>query len=79
MRTILSFSASLVVLGALGKIISYSDNVVIGAFLPIEAVTFYAIAGSLCVYAKEMPRSLSYLMTPRVSALTSMGSDRVGK
>ncbi len=78
-RTILSFSASLSVLYALTKIISYSDTVVIGAFLPIEFVTFFVIAGSLCMYAKEMPASLSILMTPRVSAMTSTGSNRVGE
>ena len=79
MRTILSFSASLTVLYALSKIISYSDTVVIGAFLPIEFVTFFVIAGSLSMYAKEMPASLSILMTPRVSAMTSIGSNRVGE
>jgi O-antigen/teichoic acid export membrane protein len=78
MRTILSFSASLTVLYALDQIIYYSDTAVIGAFLPIEAVTFFAIAGNLCVYAKAMPKALSFLMTPRVSVLTSIGSDRVG-
>ena len=77
MRTILSFSASLTVLYALGRIISYSDNLVIGAFLPIESVTFFAIAGSLCAYAKDLPKTLAHLMTPRVSALTSAGSSRV--
>jgi O-antigen/teichoic acid export membrane protein len=79
MRTILSFSASLTVLYALDQIIYFSDTAVIGAFLPIEAVTFFVIAGSLCVYAKGMPKSLSFLMTPRVSVLTSIGSDRVGE
>lgn len=78
-RTILAFSASLTVLYAVSRIIFYSDALVIGAFLPIEAVTFFAIAGSLSQYAKEMARSLSYVMTPRVSALTSVGESRVGE
>lgn len=77
-RTILSFSAALTVLYGLGRIIFFSDALVIGAFLPIEQVTFYAIAGSLCMYAREMSRALSYLMTPRVSALMSVGSTVVG-
>ena len=78
MRTILSFSASLTVLYVLSKIISYSDAAVIAAFLPIESVTYFAIAGNLCLYAKEVPRALSSLMTPRISALTSSGSTGVG-
>jgi O-antigen/teichoic acid export membrane protein len=76
--TVLSFGSSLSLLYLVSKIIYYSDSVVIGAFLPIEQVTFFVIAGSLCVYARELPRSLSTLMTPRVSALTSVGSGHVG-
>jgi O-antigen/teichoic acid export membrane protein len=60
-------------------LISYSDAVVIAAFLPIEAVTFFAIAGNLRLQAGGAAASLSYLMTPRVSALASMGSKRVGE
>ena len=77
-RGLLSFGASLTVISFLVKLISSSDSVIIAAFLPIEAVTFFAIAGSLCLYAKEVLASLSYVMIPRVSALTSMGSNRVG-
>jgi O-antigen/teichoic acid export membrane protein len=77
-RVLASFAASLSVFYFLYKLNAYSDTVIIGAFLPIEAVTFFVIAASLCLYAKQVVLSLSYLMTPRVSALTSMGSDRVG-
>lgn len=73
MRTILAFGASLSVIYLLSALTLYSDAVVIAAFLPIEAVAFFAIAGSLVGYAKEMPKSLAFLMTPRVSALTSTG------
>jgi O-antigen/teichoic acid export membrane protein len=77
-RTVFSFGASLSVISFLGALILHSDAVIIAAFLPVEAVTFFAIAGSLCAYAREMTRALAYLMTPRVSALTSLGSNRVG-
>jgi O-antigen/teichoic acid export membrane protein len=79
MRTILSFSATLTVIYGLDQVIYYSGTAVIGAFLPIESVTFFVIALSLCVYAKGLPKSLSYVMTPRISALTSAGSNRVGE
>lgn len=78
-RTIIAFSASLSVLYALGLVISYSDVLIVGAFLPIEAVTYFAIAGALATYAKELTRSLAYLMTPRVGALTSTGHDQIGE
>jgi len=78
-RTILHFSVPMVALSLLGQITNYSDNIVIGAFLPIEAVTFFAIAANLCLYAKGMPTALSHLMIPRISALTAQGSNQVGE
>jgi O-antigen/teichoic acid export membrane protein len=77
-RSLLSFAASVSVIILLSKLIAYSDSVIIAAFLPIEAVTFFVIGSSLCLYAKQVVLSLSYLMTPRASALSSVGSDRVG-
>lgn len=73
-RMLLSFGASLSVVGIFTALTLQSDALVIGAFLPIEAVTFFAIAWSLCLYAREVTRALSYVMTPRVSALMSIGS-----
>lgn len=78
MRTILSFGTTLSLLGALGVMISGTDGAITAAFLPIESVTFLAIAGSLFAYAKELTRALSYVMVPRVGVLTSLGSNRVG-
>jgi O-antigen/teichoic acid export membrane protein len=76
-RTILSFSMFLSVIHIFGVLVYYSDALVIAAFLPIGAVTFFAIAGNLCDYAYKVAGTLSKMMTPRVSALTSMGSENV--
>jgi O-antigen/teichoic acid export membrane protein len=76
-RTIMSFSIFLSAIHVFGVLIYYSDAVVIAAFLPIGAVTFYVIAGNLCDYAYKVSGALSKMMTPRVSALTSMGSTNV--
>jgi O-antigen/teichoic acid export membrane protein len=78
-RKLVSFGMSMTAVYALGQLIYYSHALVIGALLPIEAVTFFAIAGSLCVQVRGVASSLAYLMTPRVSALTSIGSSRVGE
>ncbi len=78
MRMLLSFGISVSVIYVFGAIILYSDALIIAAFLSIEAVAFFAIAGSLCVYATELARALAYLMVPRLSVLTSMGSDKMG-
>jgi O-antigen/teichoic acid export membrane protein len=78
MRTILSFSVFLSAIHIFGVLIYYADVVVISVFLPVSLVTFYAIAGNLSDYARQLAASLSTLMTPRVSALASAGSKGVG-
>jgi O-antigen/teichoic acid export membrane protein len=78
MRTILSFSVLLSVLHVFGVLSYYSDALVIAVFLPVSSVTFFAIAGNLCEYARQVASAVSVLMTPRVSALASAGSSNVG-
>jgi len=78
-RTILSFSLALSALHITTMVIYYSDTMVIAAFLPIGAVTFFVIAGNLCDYAYKVAAALSTLMTPRVSALASAGSKNIGE
>lgn len=79
MRTILSFSILLSAIHIFGVVIYYSDALVIAMFLPVSSVTFFAIAGNLCEYARQVASAVSVLMTPRVSALASIGSNRVGE
>jgi O-antigen/teichoic acid export membrane protein len=74
-----SFGVSLTTIFMLSRFVNSSNTVVIAAFQPIEAVTFFAIAWTLCAHAIESAKSLSYLMSPRVSALVSIGSDRVAE
>jgi O-antigen/teichoic acid export membrane protein len=78
MRMILSFGTSLTVIYVLNALILNSDAVLIAAFLPVKAVTFFVIAGSLCSYARGISKSLAFVMTPRVSALRSILSRSVG-
>jgi O-antigen/teichoic acid export membrane protein len=77
-RTILAFGMTSVVLYILGALAGYSQPLVIGAFLPVEAVAYFAIAANLCTQATGLSAGLSSLMTPRVSALASRG-DEVGE
>lgn len=77
-KTILSFSAYLSLLHVFSLLSYYSNALIIAAFLPIAAVTFFAIAGNLVDYAGKVAGALSKMMTPRVSALTSAGSEHVG-
>jgi len=79
MRTILSFSVLLTAIHIFGTLIYYVDVLVISIFLPVTLVTFYAIAGNLCDYARQVAASLSTLMTPRVSALAAGSGTGVGQ
>lgn len=76
-RRILSFSAFLSLLHVFGILIYYTDALVIAVFLPISAVTFFAIASNLCDYAAKIAGALSKIMLPRVSALISAGSKKI--
>jgi len=78
-RTILSFSAWLSIIHVLAMLIYYTDALVIAVVLPISAVAVFAIAGNLCEYASKVSGALSKMMTPRVSALTSVGASNIGE
>jgi O-antigen/teichoic acid export membrane protein len=66
---IFSFSISVLLLQASGMLISLTDAVVIGAFLPIGMVTFFAIAANLTEYARAPISGISQTLTPSASAL----------
>ncbi|HEX4632716.1 MAG TPA: oligosaccharide flippase family protein [Gemmatimonadales bacterium] len=70
-RQIFSFSAYSTVLLFSSSLILYSDSVVIGAFLPIGLITYFAIAGNLVDYTRSLVRGISTTLTPRTSALES--------
>jgi O-antigen/teichoic acid export membrane protein len=67
-RLIFSFSLFSFLLHVGGSLIYASDNVVIGAFLPVSAVTFYAIGGNLAQYTRTLVGGISQTMTPLASS-----------
>jgi O-antigen/teichoic acid export membrane protein len=54
----------------------HTDSVVIGMFLPVGMITFFAIAGSLINYAREFISGIAYAVMPLASALQAGGKDR---
>ena len=68
-RDIFSFSAYSTLLLFSSSLILYSDSVVIGAFLPIGLITYFAIAGNLTDYTRSLVRGISTTLTPKTSAL----------
>ena len=69
LRLILSFSAYSFVLQISSYLVYYTDSIVIGAFLPVSAITFFAIAGNLITYARAPLSSISVTMTPFASSV----------
>ena len=67
-KLIFSFSIFSFLMHVSASLIYASDNVVIGAFLPVSAVTFYAIGGNLADYTRTLVAGISQTMTPLASS-----------
>jgi O-antigen/teichoic acid export membrane protein len=70
---IFSFSLASTLITFSTTLILYSDSVVIGAFLPAAAITFFSIAAGLTDYSRSLIRGISTIMTPRTSAIEMEG------
>ena len=68
-RTVYSFGFFLLLLHFSDYLIFHTDSIVIGAFLPVSQVTYYAIGGNLILYARSLLAGVSTTMTPAVSRL----------
>jgi O-antigen/teichoic acid export membrane protein len=77
LRELVSFSLYSTLLVFSSTLILYSDSVVIGALLPVQAITFFAIASNLTSYARALIGGLSSTLGPRASALEVQGGDQI--
>ena len=73
LRMIWSYSFTTFVFMIAVQIITNTDNLVVGAFLSVGIVTFYAIGGSLINYAYSVSGALSTTFTPLASGLEASG------
>jgi O-antigen/teichoic acid export membrane protein len=55
------------------QLVYQSDNLVVGAFVSASAVTFYAIANSLCRYATQIVGSMGSTFVPAASTYEAAG------
>ncbi len=69
MNLIFSFGLFSFLLHVSTSLIYASDNVVIGAYLPVTAVTFYVIGGNLIEYTRTLVSGISQTMTPLASSI----------
>lgn len=75
LRLIFSFGAYSFLLQLSWRLILYSDSVVIGVFLPVSAVTFFAIAGNLANYSRDLISGISTTASPAASSLQAQGNE----
>jgi len=69
LRMILSFSTYLFILNISNLLIFYTDTMIIGAFLSVSMITFFAIAGTLMSQVRVILRGITTAMTPLASSL----------
>jgi O-antigen/teichoic acid export membrane protein len=69
LKLIFSFSVFSFLLHVSASLITASDNVVIGAYLPVTAVTFYVIGGNLVEYARALVAGITQTLTPLASSI----------
>lgn len=75
-RQISNYSTNVLISNLGEKAVYATDTLIIGLFLPIASVSYYAIAGSLVSYLKSFIASMSVVMSPRSSALHAKGNTR---
>jgi O-antigen/teichoic acid export membrane protein len=71
LRKLWAYSALVFVINVGAQVIYSTDNLVIGAFLPIGVVTFYAIGGSLIDYVKQIAAAIATTFMPLASRLSA--------
>jgi O-antigen/teichoic acid export membrane protein len=69
LKSVFSFSFFTFLMQVSASLIYASDNVLIGSFFPVAAVTFYAIGGNLVEYARAVVSGISQAITPLASSL----------
>jgi O-antigen/teichoic acid export membrane protein len=72
---IFSFSIYAFIVHISLQLIWYTDSVVIGAFLSVGMVAFFAIASNLLGYARTLLSSIAHTITPMASAMQAVGKE----
>ncbi|MDB4915878.1 MAG: polysaccharide biosynthesis protein [Gemmatimonadetes bacterium] len=75
-RRIFSFSMYSSLLHVSAALIFSADALVIGSFLPVAMITFFAIPSTLTDYTRSIVSAISQTITPRASSLEGVGAMR---
>jgi O-antigen/teichoic acid export membrane protein len=74
-KMIFSFSVFSFMLHVGASLIYATDNIVIGSYLPVSALTFYVIAGNLAEYSRAFVQGISQTMMPFASSTEAKKDD----
>jgi len=72
-KNIWSYSSYVFLMHIFGQVIYYTDNLVVGAFVSVSAVTFYAIGGSLSEYLRQIVASMTSTFMPLAGRFEATG------
>jgi len=73
LRQLWGFSGYIVLIHSCTQVIYYTDNLVVSALLGVEMVAFFAIAGSVLVYARQAVSAIGVTLLPIASSLDASG------
>ena len=68
-----SYSSYVFLIHIFGQVIYYTDNLVVGAFVSVSAVTFYSIGGSLSEYLRQIVASMTSTFLPLAGRFEATG------
>lgn len=68
LRSLWSLGAYVIICNGAGQLILYTDNVVVGAFVGAAAVSYYAIAGKMVEYIRQIALSILRYVMPLASS-----------
>lgn len=69
LKSLITYSFFVLLNNICQKIIFYTDALVIGIFLPVSAITYYSIAGSLVEYLRKVVISMTMVLNPLTSEM----------
>ena len=76
LRMIWSYSFKTFIIIIAMQIVFYTDNIVVGAFLSVGAVTLYSIAGSLAMYSSQVSTAMGATFIPMASGMDAAGQTK---
>jgi O-antigen/teichoic acid export membrane protein len=77
---VVAFGAISTLLHVSTALINYSDSIIIGVFLPLQAVTFFAIASTLAIQARGVISGISQVLAPLAGSYEGRGElSRLGE